>query len=1274
MDHPYENLDPERFQQFCQALIAKDYPNIQCIPVAQPDGGRDSLSYLGNNDKYILFQVKFVRTQKYNEHPIEWLKEILTKELPKVNKQVLKGAKEYIIITNQKGTAHPNSGTIQKANELLKKYVPIPAYCMWRDELNIKLDNAWGIKWVYPELMSGVDFIHLLVEQNKSADNNRRAKAIHAFVQEQFQSEEQLKFKQIELQNNLMELFVDVPISFTQRSTLHETQNSLNLLFRDIEYDCLISSEFSNSGNVRKPLHYNSNFVQPSFLFEKEGSTFGAATMLLHHALQKIVPYAVIEGAPGQGKSTITQYVCQVHRLRLLNKKEEILKLPKMHRESPVRLPIKLDIRDLSVWLAGKNPFLPEKPNELPENWIKSLESFLAALISFHSGGQNFTVDDFVAILSDTPVILVFDGLDEVADINTRQDVVSQIVNGVKRLQSNSGDVQVVITSRPTAFVSSPSFPSDEFIHFHLEALTKPLITEYATKWLIAKRCNAKESIDIHRILSEKLDQPHLRDLARNPMQLAILLSLIHTRGSSLPDKRTALYDSYMETFFSRETEKSAIVREYRDLLINIHRYLAWVLHTQAEAGNTSGSVTADGLLKLVQEYLVAEGYESSIAKQLFTGMVERVVALVSRVQGTYEFEVQPLREYFAARYLYDTAPYSPPGNEKKGTKPDRFDAMVRNFYWLNVTRFYAGCYSKGELPSLASSLKELISDENYGLLSYPAVIIATLLADWVFSQSPKLVKEVVQFILQGNGPYYLLNTNNQINTSNDTIALPLQCGNQELVNHCFDLLGTTIKDDQISQLAILINSNCSPEIRYNLWRTRLLSNKGLHRTRLFNIGTHLATLRIAPFEDLSLFFSDNIDWEKRVQSLVLSGRLDYFQRDSSSIDRVVDQLLSRRGFSNRLTFFAIEQDKLNTLDVFAFLTNPVLYYLMTQGDSRYILTSRNLQKISKQFLPKRKESHSSESRQESNCIEFINTILPSLNRSRTWMNSLDNWNVLVETGRRFWGDRWVFYCIASISASITSKSATCKDCSNLFDQKTSLSNRVRYARLHSVNRVWWIQQSQFVHSISDTMFFLLVLFTWGSSLSVSSLSQWINQKIKSLSDENYEQLYNALSTSLRASNRTFTSNAVIGLINKGELHPKTVNLFYLRADSEARVILFDKYFRNYKGSDLPVLESVQQMAFKRLLDHPKTSQLSLELIRRTYSQGALCHELFQHGIIGKNWETKISLEIAKQISSHPSDYPLFLFSLAENICKTTVASKNTPLQTIATRESWFQQ
>ncbi len=69
--------------------------------------------------------------------------------------------------------------------------------------------------------------------------------------------------------------------------------------------------------------------------------------------------------------------------------------------------------------------------------------------------------------------------------------------------------------------------------------------------------------------------------------------------------------------------------------------------------------------------------------------MEERVCALVSRVQGTYEFEVQPLREYFCAKYLYNTSPYSPVGSEKTGTKPERFDAIARNFYWHNVVRFF---------------------------------------------------------------------------------------------------------------------------------------------------------------------------------------------------------------------------------------------------------------------------------------------------------------------------------------------------------------------------------------------------------------------------------------------------------------------------------------------------------------------------------------------------------------------------------------------------------
>lgn len=110
-------------------------------------------------------------------------------------------------------------------------------------------------------------------------------------------------------------------------------------------------------------------------------------------------------------------------------------------------------------------------------------------------------------------------------------------------------------------------------------------INEYAARWMNARHLAGRDRKEFSRTLREKVSQPHMRDLARNPMQLAILLSLIQTRGTSLPDKRTALYDSYMDTFFSREAEKSVVVREHRDLLISLHQYLAWILHTQAEGG-----------------------------------------------------------------------------------------------------------------------------------------------------------------------------------------------------------------------------------------------------------------------------------------------------------------------------------------------------------------------------------------------------------------------------------------------------------------------------------------------------------------------------------------------------------------------------------------------------------------------------------------------------------------------------------------------------------------
>lgn len=77
--------------------------------------------------------------------------------------------------------------------------------------------------------------------------------------------------------------------------------------------------------------------------------------------------------------------------------------------------------------------------------------------------------------------------------------------------------------------------------------------------------------------------------------------------------------------------------------------------------------------------------------------------ALTSKVQGTFEFDVQPLREYFTARYLYDFA-----GADQRGfDMADVLCELVRRGYWRNTSGFFAGFAKPNELAGLVETLEE---------------------------------------------------------------------------------------------------------------------------------------------------------------------------------------------------------------------------------------------------------------------------------------------------------------------------------------------------------------------------------------------------------------------------------------------------------------------------------------------------------------------------------------------------------------------------------------
>ena len=75
--------------------------------------------------------------------------------------------------------------------------------------------------------MTGPDLIRFVIENGLSEAKERRANALRAFIRYQYSLDQEVKFKQVELQNKLLDLFVDVPIAlgrgvFRRQFVMHQ--------------------------------------------------------------------------------------------------------------------------------------------------------------------------------------------------------------------------------------------------------------------------------------------------------------------------------------------------------------------------------------------------------------------------------------------------------------------------------------------------------------------------------------------------------------------------------------------------------------------------------------------------------------------------------------------------------------------------------------------------------------------------------------------------------------------------------------------------------------------------------------------------------------------------------------------------------------------------------------------------------------------------------------------------------------------------------------------
>lgn len=579
--------------------------------------------------------------------------------------------------------------------------------CAWRETVNAWVDNAQvETKWAYAEMLAGWDLIRYLVAEQVGTQRDQGLRAlVRKVAAAQWEEDQGVKFSQSDVdREQVVDLFVDVHADRVR--TIRGTAGA--------------SLPLAEVG--------------------------GAAAYLLNTP----APFTLVRGAPGQGKSTLSQYVSQTHRASFV---PEALRPPRLSVLTQPRFPLRCELSDYARWLTGIDPW--DTGDELrrgkkPTGNQATIECFLAAVMTHASGGLPVDAKAVQDLFDRVPSIVVLDGLDEVGSTAARSKVVAAIDKFVSRAPSYEDPPRVLVTTRPSAG-ELPEPSAQTFEVLALNALTATQRAEYLRRWCAVRGVLGRDGRALRKNFKTRSKEPFIDELAGNPMQLTILLDLLRKQGLATPTQRTELYDGYVDLLMAREANKHPdVVRRHRDELLEMIPFLGWYLQAHSEETTINVQMTIAELKAAMRHFQHAYGNPESVVDDLFVATSDRLWALTSKVEGTYEFEVLSLREYFAARYLYGNA-----GEDQ--TAFDRATVLrqlLRRPYWLNTVRFYAGNARGSDIYAMAGGVEEELGESQ----SAPSFLAGwALLTDGVFLRRPREARRVLAALCSDRGISMLL-------------------------------------------------------------------------------------------------------------------------------------------------------------------------------------------------------------------------------------------------------------------------------------------------------------------------------------------------------------------------------------------------------------------------------------------------------------------------------------------------------------------------------------
>ena len=690
-------FDAATFEHLVNALATKVLGKGVTGFAPGPDGGRDG--YFEGEAEYPTsverwsgvwyIQSKFFQPSASGRDPQKWLQARVKNELEEFTREESQRElpDNWIIATNVDVSGVKNKGTFDKVREMVSQVDPNLA----------KRTHIWGGQKILIFLTEHHDVCQHYGGLLTSGDV--LAKIVGAI------SDSSAKIDTILRHLNVTQISEQQYTKLEQAGSSSDTSPGIQSLFSDLPYffdgrRCSnILSEISKSIAENHSVQY----TFPSESTWKQWKQQPARSRVWF-----------IRGGPGSGKSTITQFACQIQRAAVIEGDQRI-QIPR--KVSELVQEVKRLAQDSGYW-----PMAPRVAVHIElrlyAHWYgqqsgssgRGVLSYLAYRLEKELE-QKVLVGTLKRAFESGRWLFVFDGLDEVPG-DVKDLLAPEAIKFIDdTLLECQADAMVICTSRPQGY--SGQFDELNPSVVDLAKLDSEEALSCADPILKIDRSH-EDAKEYMSTLKEAIKSPAIQEIMTTPLQSHIMAVVVRDGGRP-PERKWQLFSNFYKVIKKREANRKLADPQVARLLLQgdklikiLHNRLGFELHYRAEkSSGAQTSISRSELKEIISEIvhrLQDDDIESTVSI-LTEATTERLVLVNTPESGeAVRFDIRPLQEFFAAEYIYESA------NENGFM--DRLRAISSDSHWREVMHFLLSALieqeRRGELAQAIAILSEI--------------------------------------------------------------------------------------------------------------------------------------------------------------------------------------------------------------------------------------------------------------------------------------------------------------------------------------------------------------------------------------------------------------------------------------------------------------------------------------------------------------------------------------------------------------------------------------